>query len=178
MLAAALEELGRVGYEKLSFEDVAVAAGVNKTTLYRRWSHKRDIVNEALVHFAADIPAPADHGELRKDLVAQLKLRRDLVSRPAIRGLIRLSLGGPMHPDIATVGNGIQEQKSAEAQLVLLRAIARGELPPETDIRLLRSLMSGAVDESLVFRGEPLSDEQIERIVDMILFGVLAPPKR
>jgi AcrR family transcriptional regulator len=177
VLEAALEELARVGYEKLSFEDIAAAAGVNKTTLYRRWSHKRDIVNEALLRFAEEIPAPTDHGSFRKDVVAQLKLSRDLLSRPAIRGLIRLSLGGPLHPDIAEIGNKIHEEKSAEARLVVLRAIARGELPPETDIRLLRSIMNGAIDEIVVFRMEPLSDEQIERIVDMILGGVLARPR-
>ena len=46
-LAAAVDELGRVGYVDLRVEDVARRAKVNKTTVYRRWPTKEDLVRAA-----------------------------------------------------------------------------------------------------------------------------------
>ena len=48
-LAATLRELARVGYAALRFEEVAGRAGVNKTTVYRRWPDKQALVRAALL---------------------------------------------------------------------------------------------------------------------------------
>ena len=42
VLRAAIEELSTNGYSALRVEDVAARAGVNKTTVYRRWPTKAD----------------------------------------------------------------------------------------------------------------------------------------
>ena len=44
VLTATAEELGRSGYAALRIEDVAERAGVNKTTIYRRWPTKAALV--------------------------------------------------------------------------------------------------------------------------------------
>src|ERR1700735_2678167 len=44
VLAPAAKELARRGYASFRIEDVASAAGVNKTTVYRRWPTKADLV--------------------------------------------------------------------------------------------------------------------------------------
>src|SRR5262245_16386487 len=49
ILAAALEELARTGYGALRIEGVAARAGVNKTTVYRRWATKENLVRAALL---------------------------------------------------------------------------------------------------------------------------------
>ena len=48
VMDATIAELARVGYESISIEQVAVVAGVNKTTLYRRWATRRELVRAAL----------------------------------------------------------------------------------------------------------------------------------
>src|SRR5579862_4293650 len=40
ILAACLDRLEKVGYGPLTIDDVAAAAGVAKTTVYRRWPSK------------------------------------------------------------------------------------------------------------------------------------------
>ena len=45
---ATLSELARVGYAGLSVDAIAQAAGVHRTTIYRRWPTKQDLV-EALI---------------------------------------------------------------------------------------------------------------------------------
>ena len=65
VLSAVLQELSRVGYRGLRIEDVALRAGVNKTTVYRRWPTKIELVRAALVcDSTCRIPHP-DTGTLR-----------------------------------------------------------------------------------------------------------------
>ena len=44
VLKATAEELGRVGFLALRIDDVAERSGVNKTTIYRRWASKEELV--------------------------------------------------------------------------------------------------------------------------------------
>jgi AcrR family transcriptional regulator len=48
ILDAALALLVEQGYHGLSMEAVAARAGVGKTTIYRRWPSKQEIVIEAI----------------------------------------------------------------------------------------------------------------------------------
>src|SRR6266487_2194893 len=68
ILRATAEELSTSGYAGLRIEDVAARSGVNKTTIYRRWPRKSDLVSAALLHLWAD-EAPPDTGSLREDLL-------------------------------------------------------------------------------------------------------------
>lgn len=51
ILAATRQVFGRVGYHRLTFEDVAREAGVGKATLYRWWPDKGALVTEALQRY-------------------------------------------------------------------------------------------------------------------------------
>ena len=70
VLAAALHELTVNGYAALSVEAVASRAGVNKTTIYRRWPTLDDLLVDALMTWSHDaIPGP-DTGSIETDLLA------------------------------------------------------------------------------------------------------------
>jgi AcrR family transcriptional regulator len=72
ILAAALDLLAERDYERLSLDEVAARTGKAKTTLYRRWATKEDLVLAAIR--AAGRPPEAgllpDRGSLRDDLLA------------------------------------------------------------------------------------------------------------
>src|SRR3984885_1261290 len=72
VLRATAEELARVGYAALRMEDVARAAGVNKTTVYRRWPTKMRLVAEAMRHERERRSVAPDTGSLREDLRVML----------------------------------------------------------------------------------------------------------
>ena len=173
VLAAAIAELPRLGYEKLSMEDIAIAAGVNKTTVYRRWATKRDLILEALAKVMEEILPPADHGNLRLDMLSEMQRHRDLLKQPAIRGLMRMSFGAPPPPEIAEYAETVRAEKEEQGLLVYMRGIARGELPPNTDIRLLRSIVAGTMTELVLSRPEDCDDAKLAKIVDMVLDGAI-----
>jgi AcrR family transcriptional regulator len=68
VLAAATELLTEAGYDGLSIEAVAGRAGVHKTTVYRRWPTKADLIADALTARSAQhVPVP-DTGTFAGDL--------------------------------------------------------------------------------------------------------------
>ena len=48
ILKAALQLLAEVGFEAMSIEAIATRAGVGKTTIYRRYSSKDELVADAI----------------------------------------------------------------------------------------------------------------------------------
>ncbi|MGC7322465.1 helix-turn-helix domain-containing protein, partial [Mycobacteroides abscessus subsp. massiliense] len=59
ILDAAFGELIDRGYAELTMEAVASRAGVNKTTIYRRWPTLEDLLVEALTTWSLEaIPIP------------------------------------------------------------------------------------------------------------------------
>ena len=59
VLEATLDQLAESGYDGLSFEAVAVRAGVHKTTLYRRWSDRTALVLDAMLELSSQtVPVP------------------------------------------------------------------------------------------------------------------------
>ena len=60
VLAAALTTFAEQGYARLSIESVALRAGVNKTTVYRRWPTKAELLGAAFLTLRDDEPEPPD----------------------------------------------------------------------------------------------------------------------
>ena len=69
ILAATLEILTEVGFDKLTMDAVAARAKASKATLYRRWENKASLVIEAL-HSSKEEPPLPDTGTLRGDLTS------------------------------------------------------------------------------------------------------------
>src|SRR5580658_8453688 len=59
VLDAAVELLAEASYDDLSMENIAARAGVHKTTVYRRWPTKADLVADAIrARSQAVVPLP------------------------------------------------------------------------------------------------------------------------
>ena len=82
VLEVALEQLAAHGFERLSVPEVAAIAGLNKTSVYRRWPTKADLVREALAASMGHTAEALDSGDLRAALLA---LARTAVAA-ALRG--------------------------------------------------------------------------------------------
>src|SRR6185437_576267 len=70
ILAAVIELLGEAGYEAMTMDAIAARAHASKTTIYRRWRGKPELVKAAVDgHVAGPVPSWADTGSLRGDLM-------------------------------------------------------------------------------------------------------------
>ncbi|HEY2734941.1 MAG TPA: TetR/AcrR family transcriptional regulator, partial [Polyangiales bacterium] len=100
VLDAAAEELGRVGFAALRIDDVAARSGVNKTTIYRRWPAKAELLAAVLDHEHQPLAMP-DTGSLREDLRAALRDLRTRLYTARERGIVRMLQAELAHPDVA-----------------------------------------------------------------------------
>lgn len=67
--AAVLEHLTDGSYADLTYEGIAASSGVAKTTLYRHWPSKAELVFDLVLH-DRELPSLADRGSLEADIDA------------------------------------------------------------------------------------------------------------
>lgn len=171
VLIATAEELSRVGYSALRVEDVAARSGVNKTTIYRRWPTKPDLIGAAL-RAVWESPEVPDTGSLRTDFVTSLKKTAAFAMSPIGRGLTRVIQIEQAHPEVEPIARSLREEFRDLRQVLVQRGIDRKELPADTDARLLTDMMAAPIFYRLFTEGDTVSAEYIERVVDVVLCGV------
>ena len=106
VLRTTLEVLGQQGYAGLRIEDVAARAGVNKTTIYRRWPTKEDLIAAAIETLVAnEVEWPSDE---EIDQVSPYQLTEaarsksaETAAAPQFRALVARILGSAVsHPSL------------------------------------------------------------------------------
>lgn len=171
VLRATALELARVGYAALRVEDVAAGAGVNKTTVYRRWPTKAELVTAALKAHGDLEREPPDTGSLRSDLLVLLRRHVALFTSPEGRAIARVILVEMDDPDVAAVARAIREEKLAPWLAAIRRAVKRGEIPKGSHPTLMVDMILGTVIGK-VRRGETVDSEYVTAVVDLVLTGV------
>lgn len=176
ILAAALEVVAEVGYERTTIEEVARRAGASKATIYRRWAGKRELVVAALSAHQGGELAPVDTGTLREDL---LILCRRLVATlesshsSLILTLLQGTAEDPQLGDLIEQGAGQTGARLPEA--VLRRAVDRGEVPASATPYPYDEV----VGSTLILRaliGYPMDEPYLIHLVDAIVLPALRHP--
>lgn len=172
VLEATLEELGRVGYRALRFEEVAARAGVNRTTIYRRWPTKMALVRETLSSLCGPPREMPDTGSFREDLLVIAQIVVASLTGIEGRVLIRMMMTEGAEPEVREVVDALRAEKETTTHVVIDRAKARGELCPEVSPELLVSMLVGSLHHRLHALGIPPEEIDLAEHVDVILRGV------
>lgn len=169
--------LMELGFSNLTIEAVAAEAGVGKTTIYRRWAGKTELVIAAMSNTMLLDEVP-NTGSLRGDLRGFHEHQRHGFSLRLLAGGGSTLIGTVLsekerNPElIDTFRRLVTDRRREQFKIVIDRARARGEIPNDTDPDYLAAAIFG----SLVARtlaGMPISDEVIDQTVDYLLNGVL-----
>ena len=171
ILAATLRILQEHGYGGLTIEGVAVAAGVGRPTIYRRWPSKPALVVAALVDSnQLALPSP-DTGSLRGDLIEVQRRQVELMNAPNAR---RITAG--LVADLATdpelaekYVNDYLVPRRAIVWQVLQRHVDSGELDVDVDFAFVYDLLIGPLFMRAVVWGQPLTPEAVDKSVDIVL---------
>lgn len=178
VLAAALSEVARAGYHGLRIEDVAARAGVNKTTVYRRWPSKQELIRDALMSLAGETFAVADTGSLRSDMLAIARKMTALAAQPEYQGLFRMFVGEADDAELAEIVRSLRASFEASPRKIVAAAEARGEIAPGADACLLFDVLAAALNRRLFLERTPADEDYLQRLVDLLLHGALAPNHR
>jgi len=178
-LKAAMRELERVGYGALRIENVAARAGVNKTTVYRRWSTKQALVRAALLSIAErhDVMHVPNTGSVRDDLIALVRRSIALKSSREGRTILRMLAAESPESDLSAIARSIQKAHEAIPRGILQRAKKRGELRANLEPSLLFELLRAACD-GLILRSRNVNERFVVRVVDLLLMGAQSPRSR
>ncbi|SOD63432.1 transcriptional regulator, TetR family [Streptomyces zhaozhouensis] len=172
ILDATVELVARDGIAGFRYEEVAECAGVHKTSVYRNWPDREELVVEALLRYAEDLASIADTGDIHRDLVDFLLALAGGLETPFGQTLERALQPGRQSPTIQTLTR-ILDQRVAAMTRRVETAVERGELPP-VDSGFLGEMISGPV-HLIVNRGvRRFSREDAERVVGVVLAGIRA----
>ncbi|WAS95396.1 TetR/AcrR family transcriptional regulator [Nannocystis punicea] len=174
VLAATLEELGQVGYRALRIEDVAARAGVNKTTVYRRWPSKPELVRAAIVALPGESLNISSQGSLRVDFLEIARRVAALGRSPVFRGVGRVIAAEGADPELMAIAKSVRETYATAFTAMFEAAAARGELASGVDPMLLLTVLGAAIQQRLLSDPGGLDEPTLVRIVDLLLHGALA----
>src|SRR5262249_54264066 len=125
-LVATLAQPAEAGYRAFRMDVVSAAAGVNKTTIYRRWPGKAQLLGAAVEwmrRFVHDVPLP-DTGSLERDLAEAFRRKVNFKDRVEGQAWARL-LAEKHDPEVsAVIGDAVKERSDAWYTRVT-RAVAR-----------------------------------------------------
>jgi AcrR family transcriptional regulator len=170
VLEAAALELGRMGFAGMRVEDVALLSGVNKTTIYRRWPTKFDLV-AAVLEREKNPPTDFDLGSLEADVRASLFELRERMYAARQRGVVQVLLAERAQPEVAQLVRNVRAGHSAVRKRVFERAIARGELPAAADPDILVEFMTSPLASRIVTLGLEVDDAFIEQLAAVLCRG-------
>jgi AcrR family transcriptional regulator len=172
ILDAARSVLSEGGVRGFSLLEVARRAGVPKSTVYRRWHTKRELLAAAISAFQTGPMPPPDTGTLRGDLVALVRHRiDDLRWRHATLG--ELGLQTRHDEELGPVVQATIEERRRECHAIFERALARGELRAGVDFEVALDLVIGPVWSRVISHrvGPGAADEIVDGALDG--FGVV-----
>lgn len=175
VLAAASELLMEVGYEAMSIEEVAARAGVHKTTVYRRWPTKSELVTDAVrAQSDADVPIP-DTGTVLGDLEQfASEIVANIGSVGGARRTKSIVAAATISDQLAAGMHGFWAERLAMSAAIVDRAVERGELPPTSDANLIIETLIGPLWVRLLLTGEPIDDKLAYRVAELVAAGASA----
>lgn len=167
---AAVIELAREGYARLTMEGVARRAGAGKAALYRRWPGKEDMIIEILLESKLVIIAAPNNGSLEADVDQYLREAVRVLNRPLFKKILP-DLYAEMTRD-TRLGKIIREQvqkpKDKVVKQIIKQAISRKEMTPNADYLLAYDLLAGPLYWHMLINREATHDEFMTRLVKVI----------
>lgn len=179
VLEATRSELNRVGYGALSVERVADLAGVAKTTVYRRWPQKAELVRDALLaRIEARTMMPADAGSLELELTELAQHAHEGMQQPEGQCTVRMLYSEGNNPEVQSLVRVLRKAKLRVPFELFQRAAARGEIASAEMAELAWQMVVGSLHYRTYLLGERLSKAELRALVAAVLHGVCTSARR
>lgn len=166
--AATLELLDEVGYDGLVIPEVARRAGVNRTTVYRRWPDRADLVLDLAESAAVSPQALADTGSFAGDLEAFLVAVASSVRQPAARAVFAVLAATGRDARAVERRDQFWHERFAAAAVVVERAVGRGEVPASTNARELLERAVAPIYFRAILAGQPMGSDEAVSLAHVI----------
>lgn len=173
--AAALDLLSTEGFDRFSVEAVAARAGVAKTTVYRRFPTRNDLIVGALLRLNDELPPPPAAGPVRERLIAVLDgIRRRTTESVRGRILMQVVSEGLRDPALADlVHHRVLAPRRQALRDVIADGIASGELRADVEVDTVVPILVGPMLYLGMWSGAAATKGvTVEAVVDLVLTGL------
>jgi AcrR family transcriptional regulator len=169
VLSAARELIAEKGVSAMSIDGIAERSGVAKTTIYRHWAGKPQIVLDVIAAIQGPISLP-DTGSLQGDLdVVARGLARALSQSEWSSILPSLIEAAERDDDLARLHRTYADNRHRVLAQILERARKRGELRDDLADDDILELIAGPLFYRRLITGEPIPDSRAKDLVRMIV---------
>ena len=170
VLTTAREVLLDEGWEGVTLGRVAERSGYARTTLYRHWPQRLDLLRD-LIREEARLAHTTPTGNLRDDLVAELEAFRVAVSSTGL-GRVMIALGQQARDDaeLADLNRSMRSEGARVLDEIVVDAVAAGALPRGVRADAAVAQLVGPVLFRYLFEDDHALDvEYVESVVDWFL---------
>lgn len=176
VLEATVDYIRNHSIEDVTVPRIAEAAGVNRTSIYRRWQTQEHLILDAVLHQFAGRDLTPDTGSLLGDLRAHLSAIRDFLARPEGIAVVRAIVAPQNTEALQQAKTTYFDQRVEQFQQILDRAVARGEIAEPPDPRLVLDMLVAPL-QMRVLMHEPLDEGLPPRIARMLVDGLGLHPR-
>jgi AcrR family transcriptional regulator len=172
VMDAAIELLLEGGPDALTVDGVVARSGVAKSTVYRHWTTRDELVADVFAHMAPNLEPPdpsLDFDVALRQLVGSLAaIMSDERWRRVLPALMLLK----MHRgDVAAIEEKISSEQLDVCGAMLRRGVAEGYLDPSLDVDTMMALLTGPVLMAGLTSVAPLDQRFVDGVVDHFLAG-------
>jgi AcrR family transcriptional regulator len=169
---AALAVLAESGFEGVTVEAVAARAGVARSTVYRRFPGKPELLVTVLAHSCQAVVADPDTGTVVGDLeVIALGLQHALTQTDLGRALPAVIAASACHPDVAAAHKAFVSRRRTVMLAAIRRGIERGEVAADVDPDTLADLVVGPIFHRRFTGPRPAPEAWIREVVARAVRG-------
>ena len=167
---AAISLIQEVGYERCTIEAIAHKAGVSKATIYRRWKNKQEVIASAISQHVFSQSPCIDTGNLRDDLVELLLAKVKMLKGPDGAVIASVMSAAKVDPELGkAIPHTIKDGENHIHEVIIERAIARGEISPTANLELLAEITPAIMTYRIFMSQQTVNRKFIEHLVDDVL---------
>lgn len=161
VFAATLDTVHQLGYAGATMDRIAAAAGVAKTTIYRRWESKGALIVDCLLDTLGSLPLTGtDRTEI---LTSAIRWGAAKIAEPgvaaAFAGVFVDAVSDP----------ALREVLSTRFQAPYLQALQEALGEPENRVLLFIDVVVGTLLHRMGITGVPMVDADVTALTEMIV---------
>jgi AcrR family transcriptional regulator len=163
VFAATVEELSSRDYADISIESIAARAGVHKTTVYRRWHTKAELIAQVLIGAAGSRIQVPDTGSVASDVHELARAVRGILAVPQGAAITRALIVGAMSsPEIGELMQRFWAVRLDAIRVIVERAVQRGQFPEGTDPAAFMHAMAAPMFYRLLVTRELVTEQDAD----------------
>jgi AcrR family transcriptional regulator len=173
ILDATRQLFAEMGAAGMSMEAVAAKAGVGKTTIYRRWPSKDELIIAAIRDVISPL-VPSDTGDIREDLVGLTTLAVQFLNHSSVGAMFPRMAGEVA--DRTPLGRRYVEEviapRRSQLRLLLTKAIERRQIRADLNVAQMADAIIGPIILRKILGDlDTTADQELVDLIDSLLEG-------